>query len=115
MKQSKDATIIHINAHWAFQGDLMSITLLEKKINKKGKLDYYTRGHFLNLQQLFNRLIDMEVGSARSLELIVDRIIDLKHDIFLVLDSLRSKSSDDQEVRDLLDRPGIRPPRKDGT
>jgi len=115
MKQSKDYTIIHINDHWAFQGDQLSVTLFEKKINKKGKLDFYTRGHFVNLQQLFNRLIDMEVGTARSLELIVDQIADLKDDIFSVLEALRSKSNDDQEIRELLDRPGIRPLGKDGT
>jgi len=114
MKQSKDETIIHINNNWAFQGDQLSITLFEKKINKKGKLDFYTRGHFNNMQQMYNRLIDMEINAAKTLELIVDRIDSLKQDIFTSLDSLRSKSDDDQAARDLLDRPGIKLPKKDG-
>ena len=114
MKQSKDNNIIHINNDWAFQGDQLSVTLLEKKINKKGKLDFYTKGHFNNLQQMYNRLIDMEVNSAKTLELMVDQIASLKQDIFTSLDALRSKYSDDQAVRDLLDRPGIKPPKKDG-
>ncbi|MBW1812178.1 MAG: hypothetical protein JRJ39_00520 [Deltaproteobacteria bacterium] len=115
MKQNEDEKFIHINDNWAFQGDQLAITLFEKKVNKKGKLGFYARGHFNNLQQVYSRLIDMEINSARTLELMVDQIASLKQDIFTSLDSLRAKSDDDQVARDLLDRPGIIPPKKDGT
>lgn len=110
MKQSKDRKIIHINDHWAFEGDQLSITLYEKKINKKGKLDYYARGYFNNLQQVFNRLIDMEINSAASLEFIVSQIRDLKQDIFRSLDNLRAKYSDEKVIKDLFSRPGLKDP-----
>ncbi len=42
-------------------------------------------------------------------------IKDLKQDIFTSLESLSAKSDDDQVVRHLLGRPGIKPPKKDGT
>ena len=60
------------------------------------------------------KLVNMEINSARSLELIVDRIKDLKHDIFTLLNFLRAKYSDETVVKNIFDRPGLKPPKKDG-
>ena len=115
MKQSKDDKVIHLNGNWAIEGDAQAVTLYRKRINRKGKLDFYAEGYFPNLQQLFNRLIDIETNSAKTLELMVTAIEDLKRDIFMFLERLRADSQADLDKQGLVHRPGIRPPREDGT
>ena len=78
----KDTKLIHLNDDWAFQGDSLSVTLYRKKVSEKtGKLTLRPKGYFNNVEQMFHRLIDLDLNACTSLELVVDRINNLKADI----------------------------------
>lgn len=111
MKHSKDETVIHLNEKWAFEGDSLAVTLYEKRVSEKGNLNFFARGFYQNISDMFHRLIDHEVNSAMvgSLKNIEKAITDIKYDIFLCIDQLSRKNFDELEC---LLQPHIKEPKE---
>ena len=97
MKHSKDDTVIHINEKWAFEGDPLAVTLYEKRVSEKGKLNFFVKGYYQNISDMFHRLIDMEVNVAmtRTIGNVEKAVTDIKYDLFLCVDQLSRRNFDE--------------------
>jgi len=88
LKHTKDKNVIHLNGKWAFSGDKRCVTLFEKKVSKDGKLAYYPKGYYNNIQDMFERLVDHDTNACHSLASIVSLIKELKINIAACCDAL---------------------------
>ena len=76
MKASKN-TMIHIGPDWAVQGDDLCLTLYKRRINKKGKEQWDSKGYYPDFQQLLKALVRMEINPINNIEFIVKAIDNL--------------------------------------
>lgn len=111
MKHSKDDTVIHINERWAFEGDSLAVNLYEKRVSENGKLNFFVKGYYQNIADMFYRLVDMEVNTAmtRNIENVHKVIKDIKFDIFLCILNLARQ---DTETIECLTRPYLKEPKE---
>lgn len=68
-----------INENWAFEADENCVTLLKIQTKQKtGEKYFRPAGYYVNIQQLFTALVDKEIQNLEKLELISEKIEELK-------------------------------------
>lgn len=97
MKNAKDG-MLHIHGDYAIQGDDLSVTLYRRRITQKGKLQYDVIGYYVNMEQCFNRLIDIEIGKSSDLEFMLDKIESLKKDLHEAVRAVSRGEAGDPKV-----------------